>query len=195
MRIWKSLHPPMVNIERRTLVNRRRRLTACRHFHSDARSTGEIRGYFCGYQNSSNRKVVLGSTACIPIWIPLSRQIPFSIGFRSSRQGRGIWKRDNCWTTVSTRPRRSNWRRRLSKPWRANGTVTGWRIETTACSLRAQGPGGRHLSRDRIAAFVGDPNLGLPQRGAENNTPRTEGIAASFGKSMPPGPGSARALC
>ena len=40
--------------------------------HSNARSTGEIRRYFCGYQNSSNRKVVLGSTACISIWIPLS---------------------------------------------------------------------------------------------------------------------------
>ena len=30
------------------------------HFHSNARLTGEIRGYFCGYQNSSNRKDVLG---------------------------------------------------------------------------------------------------------------------------------------
>src|SRR5260370_39240612 len=42
--------------------------------YSNARSTGENRGYFCGYQNSSKRKAVLGSTACIPIWIPLSRQ-------------------------------------------------------------------------------------------------------------------------
>src|SRR5438132_6563023 len=34
-----------------------------------AQSTGEIRGYFCGYQNSSDSKVVLESTVYLPILI------------------------------------------------------------------------------------------------------------------------------